>query len=161
MEERKRLPDYLAEIFIVFGVTLAVIAVMCAAVGDEAREASTMFELGKRGIPLHTVAEYFFSSVCVTILRIVFFSDVLFRRRSVAKRTVGMLASVIALIGLCAYHFGWFPVDEPECWGIFLVCFGICFAVSAAASTIKERLENKKLESGLQSLKEKKYENMD
>lgn len=161
MEERKQLCDYLAEVFIVFGATLTVIAVICAMVGDEAQGVSTMFDLGRRGIPLHTVAEYFLSSVCVTVLRMVFFSDVLFRRMSVAKRTIGMLLSVIFLIGFFAYRFGWFPVDEAECWGSFLVCFGICFVVSAAVSIAKERLENKKLESGLHNLKEKRYENMD
>lgn len=161
MEERRHLPDYLAEIFTVFGVTQAVIACMCAVVGDEAQGYSTMFALGSGGIPVHTAGEYFFASLGVTVLRVVFFSDVCFRKLSIAMRTVGMLASVIVLIGLCAYRFGWFPVDQPECWAMFLICFGVCFVVSVGASAARERLENRKLESGLRHLKEKRDESMD
>ena len=113
-----------------------------------------MFAMGSRGIPMNTVFQYLLSSVCVVLLRILFFSDIWLKKMGVAKRTVSMCVSVIVLVGMFAWLFGWFPVDEPGCWLSFLVSFGICFAVSAAASVWKERMENRQLACGLEKLKE-------
>lgn len=157
MEERKHLLDYLAQVFSIFGVTLLVISVIGVLTGEEAAEKSTMFRLGSAGIPVETVFQYLLTSVCVTALRFLFFTDILIKKLSVAKRTVGMLAAVIALIGAFSWLFGWFPVDEPEGWIAFFICFGLCFAVSAAVSVIKENVENRQLEDRLQNFM-KKYD---
>ena len=69
-----------------------------------------------------------------------------------------MVAAVIILVGVFAYAFGWFPVDDPKCWMAFLVSFGICFVLSAVLSVKKERLENQQLERALQQMKESKQE---
>ena len=123
MEEKKGLLDYLGETFVIFGITLLVIAVTCLMAGEEAKEYSSMFALGREGIPLATIFEYLLSSACVTLLRFLFFSEVLLKKMSVTKRTGGMLISVIAMVGVFAFVFGWFPVDEPKCWAAFFVCF--------------------------------------
>ena len=51
--------------------------------------------------------------------------------------------------------FGWFAVDKAEGWIAFLLCFGICFVISAAVSAYRERVENRRLEDGLENLKKK------
>lgn len=147
--------DYLAQVFTVLGMTLFMITIIGAAVGEEAKEVSTMFRLGEEGIPAGTVFQYFLTSVCITALRFFFFTDALIKKMSVAGRTAGMLASVILLIGIFSCIFGWFPVREPGGWAAFLVSFGICFVVSAAVSAFKEKAENRQLESELRSLKER------
>lgn len=158
IRENKNLLDYMAQTMIVFGVALLAITLFCFLMGDEAREYSSMFVLGSKGIPLNTVLQFLLDSVCITVIRFLFFSDHVIRRMSVAKRTVGMLASVIVLTGLFAYLFGWFPIDNPKCWVSFLISFGICFVISVAVSTLKESIDNKRLEEGLQHLKEKNLE---
>lgn len=156
MEERKHILDYLAQIILIFGITLLVITVICFLVGEDAREYSTMFALGSKGIPINTIWQYLLSSACIAGLRFLFFTDAVFKKMSITKRTIGMVISVIALIGVFAYGFGWFPVNEPKCWIIFLVCFGICFVTSAAVSIWKENTDNKQLSDGLKNLKEGK-----
>lgn len=156
MEERKHLLTYVEQVFMVLGISLLVVAVTCAIVGEEARQYSTMFALGSAGIPVNTVLEYLLSSVCITALRFVFFTDTLIKRWSVAGRTIGMLGAVIVLIGVLAYVFGWFPVDDPKCWLAFLVSFGVCFLFSAVVSVKKERSENQQLERALRQMKESK-----
>lgn len=156
MEERKHLLTYVEQVFMVLGISLLVVAVTCAIVGEEAQQYSTMFALGSVGIPVNTVLEYLMSSVCITALRFVFFTDTLIKRWSVAGRTIGMLGAVIVLIGVLAYMFGWFPVDDPKCWLAFLVSFGVCFLFSAVVSVKKERLENQQLERALRQMKESK-----
>lgn len=161
MEEKKHLLDYLGQIMMVFGITVSLITVICCLVGDDAKEYSTMFVLGSRGVPVNTILQYLLSSVCLTGFRFLFFTDAIIKKMSIAKRTIAMLGSVIALIGVFAFVFGWFPVDDPKCWLVFFICFGICFAVSAAVSTLKEAADNRQLAAGLTKLKEGKHGDVD
>jgi hypothetical protein len=154
MEEKKHLLDYLAQIIQIFGITILVITVICHFTGDEARDYSTMFVLGSKGIPINTILQFLLSSVCVTGIRFLFFSDKIFKKMAIAKRTMAMLISVIALTGIFAYLFGWFPVNQAICWISFFICFGICFIISAVVSYLKETMDNKQLEEALKRLKE-------
>ncbi|MDE5951956.1 MAG: hypothetical protein K2H12_10295 [Acetatifactor sp.] len=156
MEERKHLFMYVEHTFMILGISLLVITVICAVVGEEAQEYSTMFSLGSAGIPVNTILQYLLSSVCITALRVVFFTDALIKRWSVAGRTIGMLGAVVVLIGVLAYVFGWFPVNDPKCWMAFLISFGVCFLLSAVLSVKKERVENRQLERALRQMKESK-----
>lgn len=155
MEEKKHFLDYLEQIIVVFGVSLLMISVICIVVGDSAKGYSSMFEFGSKGISIRTIFQYLLSSVCITLLRFLFFSDVLIKKISVAKRTGSMIVSVIILIGIFAYYFQWFPVNDPKCWIAFFISFSICFGVGVAVSAWREHTENKKLESGLQNLKKR------
>lgn len=157
MEERKNILDYLEQVFVIFGVTIILISIIGIAVGDDAKDYSSMFVLGSKGIPLNTIFQYLLSSVCITALRFVFFSDTLFKKMTTVKRMIGLMVSVIMLIGLFIYVFSWFPVNEVKCWIIFLVCFVICSTVSTVVSILKDRLENEKLAEGLKHLKEDNY----
>ena len=154
MEERKNILDYLEQVFVIFGVTIILISIIGIAVGDDAKDYSSMFVLGSEGIPVGTIFQYLLSSVCITALRFVFFSDTLFKKMTTVKRIIGLMVSVIMLIGLFIYVFSWFPVNEVKCWIIFLVCFVICSTVSTVVSILKERMENEKLADGLKHLKE-------
>lgn len=154
MREKKNILDYMAQTMIGFGASMLALTCFCCLAGEEAQGYSSMFALGKEGIPLNTVLQFLLNSVCITVIRFLFFSDRVIRKVSIAKRTIGMLAVVIVLIGVFAYLFGWFPVNDPKCWGCFLICFGVCFVVSGALSILKESMDNKQLEEGLRHLKE-------
>lgn len=155
MEERKHLLDYLTQVFTIFGITILAISIICTLLGEAAAGESTMFRLGSGGIPVETVFQYLLTSICVTALRFVFFTDILIKKMSVTGRTVGMLAAVIVLVGVFSCIFGWFAVNKAEGWIAFLLCFGICFVISAAVSAYRERVENRRLEDGLENLKKK------
>jgi magnesium-transporting ATPase (P-type) len=154
MKERKHLMDYLAEMMLIFGITLLIITVICCLLGEEAKEYSTMFALGSKGVSANTILQFLLSSACITGLRFLFFSDRIFKKMSIAKRTIIMLLSVIVLIGVFAYIFDWFPVTNLKCWLSFFVCFGICFIVSVVISYLKENMDNKQLADGLNRIKE-------
>lgn len=104
MEERKHLLDYLTQVFTIFGITILAISIICTLLGEAAAGESTMFRLGSGGIPVETVFQYLLTSICVTALRFVFFTDILIKKMSVTGRTVGMLAAVIVLVGIFFVH---------------------------------------------------------
>lgn len=161
MEERKHLFEYLGQVLMIFGVSMLVISVLCAVVGEEAKGYSTIFALGSGGVPIKTIFQFLLSSVCIQLLRILFFTDILIKRMSVVKRIISMVVLVLVLIGVFAAVFGWFPVDDPKCWICCLASFAICFTISVVLSAMKERMENRKLAEGLRQLKEKPYEDVD
>ena len=112
MENKKNILDYLTHTFVIFGVTVAVLSVITAILGEDAQNVSTMFALGRDGIPLYTLLQYLLICACITLLRFLLFTDALLKRGSVTLRTILMVTSVILLTGLFAYLFGWFPVHS-------------------------------------------------
>lgn len=155
MEEKKTLFDYVGHVFITFGFSIVVLNVFCVLVGEDAQEISTLYSMGKDGLSVATMMQFLGVSVCITGLRVLFFTDGIIRRMSVTMRTVCMLLCVIGLIVVCAAVFGWFPVDMWQAWAGFFISFGLCFVGSSLITFLKERTENRQMEEALQKLKER------
>ena len=155
MEERKTVFDYMGRVLETFGFSVAILNIFCLIFGDEAEGFSTIFSLGKRGLSVATMGQFFSASVWVVAARFVFFTETVIKRMSLVLRTVLMVAAVLASTGIHILAFRWFPVDMWIPWLAFLVCFGICFAVSVVVTAFRERMENRKMEEALARLKEK------
>lgn len=153
MEERKTIFDYVGQVFIIFGFSIAVLNLFCIVVGEYAQDISGIYSMGKEGLSTATMMQFFGVSVCITGFRFLFFTDRIIRQMSITLRTVCMLLAIIALIVLCTLMFGWFPVDMWQAWMGFLVTFGVCFVGSMTITQLKEKTENRKMEEALQRLK--------
>lgn len=154
MEERKTIFDYLGNVMITFGFSIAVMSVLCLLVGEEARDVSTIYSLGNTGLSVTVMMQFLGTSVCITGFRALFFTDHVIRGLSITMRMVGMLSSVVALIALCAVLFGWFPVGMWQAWAAFFLTFALCFAGSLAVTYLKEKAENRKMEEALGRIKD-------
>ncbi len=154
MEERRTVFDYLARVFGMFGGMVALMSVFCLLFGESAKGISTMFALGKNGIAMGTLGQYFLVSVLTELLRIVFFTDILVKDKPVVFRTAGMVGSEIFIIVCFICLFGWFPVNMWQPWVMFFLCFLLCFAVSTAVTAWRERAENRRMETALRKLKQ-------
>ena len=144
MEERKTVFDYMGRVLETFGFSVAILNIFCLIFGEEAEGFSTIFSLGKRGLSVATMGQFFSASVWVVAARFVFFTETVIKRMSLVLRTVLMVAAVLASTGIHILAFRWFPVDMWIPWLAFLVCFGICFAVSVVVTAFRERMENRK-----------------
>lgn len=158
MEGRKTIFDYLGQVFITFGFSIVMLNLFCVLVGEDAREVSTIFTMGNKGLTVATMAQFFAVSVCITALQAVFFTDRFIREMSVTLRTVCMLTSVVSVILAGTFMFGWFPVNQWQSWAGFFLSFGVCFAGSLCLMTLKERTENRKMEEALRKLQEREDE---
>lgn len=154
MEERKTIFDYIGQVFFIFGFSMAVLNIFCLLFGEDAKEFSSMFSLGKEGLSITTMAQYFVVSILIVMARFLFFTDVVIKNMRVAVRTFCMLMSVIGIIVLFIICFDWFPAHMFLPWFMFFVCFGICFAGSLAVTVLREKAENKKMEEALAKLKQ-------
>lgn len=153
MEERKTVFDYLGQIFTIFGITIVILNIFCLLFGEEAKEYSTMFSLGNRGLGISTMAEYLLISVIVVALRYLFFTDALIKNMSVLARTAWMILSVLFFIAGFIFIFDWFPADMWQPWVMFFVCFGVCFGISTIVTALKEKEENRRMQEALRKLK--------
>ena len=145
MEEKRTVFDYCGHVFITFGFSILVLSIFCSIVGEEAREVSSLYSLGKEGLSVATILQFLGVSVCITAFRTIFFTDGVIKRMSVTLRTVCMLLCVITMIIVCAVVFGWFPVDMWQAWAGFAVSFGVCFVGSLILTLLKERTHSKSL----------------
>ncbi|MDE7018634.1 MAG: hypothetical protein K2P65_13895 [Lachnospiraceae bacterium] len=153
MEERKTIFDYIGQVFMIFGITIGIINIFCLLFGDEAQGYSTMFALGHTGIPTATIMQFFLAAVFTVSLRFVFFTETFIKKMSVPYRALCMVLSEVAVIFLFILTCGWFPVDEWLPWVTFFISFAICFVCSVAVTTVRERMENKRMKEALERLK--------
>ena len=137
---------------------LATLTVLC---GEEAKEVSTIFALGEKGIPITTILQFFLTSVLTATINMLFFSDGLIKRIPLWCRTVGMLLAEVVMIVFFVAVFGWFPMDMWQPWVMFALSFLVCFGVSVAFTILKEKIENQKMEAALIRMKQKGMEDGD
>lgn len=154
IEERKTFYGYLAQIFSLYGITICIFILFGLLVGDYAGEVSSLFAMGSQGLRFSTMLQLLGMSAFITLLRILFFTDILIRNMAIVKRTVGMLTGVVGIIVFFVAVFDWFPLDQPEAWISFFVSFGFCFAASTGVTMLKEKAENRRMEEALKALRE-------
>ncbi len=145
---------YLEQIVGIFGLSVIVLCIFTFFAGDTAKENSTMFALGSKGLPLQTLAQYFLLSVLINTLRFILFTDGLISRVSLTIRTFFMFFSVALLTALFAWLFGWFPVNRLGAWGAYLASFGFFCMLGSYIMAWKTDRENKEMEEALKRLKE-------
>lgn len=145
--------DYLAQILIVWGVSILSICVLGCWFGEAAQGSSTIFQLGKVGISTSTLLQFLALAVVITSLKFLFFTDVFIKNLRIMVRTVLMFVCIILSIALFAGIFAWFPVNEIRPWIMFFICFFVCAFFSVLVSLLKEKSDNKKMQEALERLK--------
>lgn len=164
MEEKKTIFSYLSQVLVIFSITVLCMTMFTHFFGESAREISALYRMGGEGIPLEIILELFLLSIIVVVLQYLFVTDLLFKKMPVLARIVCMVVSILVVMCGFILLFDWFPADMWQPWVLFLVCFAVCFFVSAGISALKTRIENKKLMEGLENVKrhwEAEYEKTD
>ena len=114
IEERKTFCGYLTQVFTLYGITISIFILFGLLTGEYAKEVSSLFALGGQGLRFSTMLQLLGMSVFITLFRVLFFTDFLFRNMAIVIRTVGMLTGVVGIIVLFVAVFDWFPMNQPE-----------------------------------------------
>lgn len=154
MEEKRTVFDYLAQVLTVFGFAMLTLNVFCLVFGNSAKEFSTMFALGDRGIPAQIVFQFLGVSVLLVGVRFLFFTDIVIKKMPIWLRTVCMLTVIVIIIAAFVIAFDWFPANMWQPWAMFLVCFILSFLGSYFVMMVREKVENDRMDEALQRLKE-------
>ena len=153
MIKKNSIFDYAVHTMVIWGISILSICLFCALFGESAKEMSTLFRLGNRGISLETLMQFLVLAIVITGLRWVFFTDTLFKKLTVLFRSIWMLTGVIVSVGVFAAIWRWFPVNQVLPWIMFIVCFLVCACISVVVSMLKERSDNRRMQDALERLK--------
>lgn len=145
--------DYLTHVMVVWSISMLSLCLFCFLFGQEAKGYSSIFALGNAGLSLVTMMQFFALAIITTGLRWIFFTHIFVKRLAIMVRSIFMFMGVIVSVGIFAAVFGWFPVDQIIPWGMFLLSFFVCAAVSVVVSVIKEKTDNRKLQEALERMK--------
>ncbi len=145
--------DYLGQVFMVFGIAMMCMVVFSVVFGDSAKGYSSMFALGKEGVSIETMVQYFLLIVVIITLKFLFFTDALIKKMSLTVRTICMFVFVIGVIAVFIAMFGWFPVTEWSAWVMFIVCFAVSAGISTFVSSLKEKADTQKMQQALERMK--------
>ncbi|WMC94372.1 hypothetical protein [Kineothrix sp. MB12-C1] len=146
---------FIAQTFIIFGITILVIMGIALTIGEEDMRFSTLFRLGNQGIAFRTLSELLLSSVCISAIERIFYKEKYFGSLSYLMRTILMLLCVTALMIVFILYFGWFPAYSWQGWLGFFLSFSICFGASTAVMVIKTKWESKIYEQRLEEYKKR------
>ncbi|MDE7425829.1 MAG: hypothetical protein K2N51_19385 [Lachnospiraceae bacterium] len=153
MIKKNILFDFLTQLMVIWGITMLSLCFFCIFFGESAKGYSSIFTLGSKGISIATFIQFFCLAVILASLRTLFFTDLLIKKLNIAGRSVCMFACIIFSIGIFAYIFEWFPVNQVKPWIMFFICFFICATISVIVSVLKEKSDNKKMHEALERLK--------
>ncbi len=153
MLKKRTIFDFFANVLIIYSISIISILTFCFVFGERAKDVSTIFQLGNKGISINTMLEFLALSIFISGMKWLFFTDIIIKKLSLTIRTVFMFGIVIIFVGIFAAIFKWFPVTMPLPWIMFFICFFICTAISIIITTLKDKSENKKMEEALERLK--------
>lgn len=145
--------DFLANIMIVWGISIIVLCVFVFLFGEKEREISSVFCMGKMGISLGTLMQFLLLASEVTALRWLFLSDKLIKQLSRLYRNLFMFGGIFIIVSVEAAIFKWFPMNQAKSWILFLLSFTICSTFSICISVATDKNENRKLQEALERLK--------
>lgn len=161
MENKKNIFDFAGMVLTTFGFSMICMMLLTMIFGEDAKGFSSMFALGKEGVPVELMAQFLALTVLITLARYIFFSDFIIKRGSTVVRTAGVFLTIIIICAGFIFAFQWFPVNMWKPWGMFFICFGISAGLSVAVMSLREEMENKKMEDGLKRLREQWEEEQD
>ena len=145
--------DYLANVMLIFGISVISLGLFCVLFGEDASELSSIFKLGNAGLAIDTLGQFLAVSFIISGVRWLFFTDRIIKNMAMTNRCIGMLICIIIVIAIFAGVFDWFPVGMVKPWVMFFICFFVCAAVSVGISVLKEKSDNRKMQDALDRLK--------
>ncbi len=159
MEENKTIFNYISQVFTIFGNIVLIFIIFSLVIGKQAREISSLFELGDQGLSIATLLQLLLLAIIISIGQITFLTDRWIKNMSLLLRMVIFFLLVMCTIILFVVLFGWFPITEVKAWIGFFLSFSICTAISVGIGRLEEQAENKKMEEALEKYKKKVSEN--
>ena len=125
MLKKRTIFDFFANVLIIYSISIISILTFCFIFGENAKDVSTIFQLGNKGLSINTMFEFFILSIFISATKWLFFTDIIIKNLSLTIRTVFMFGTVIIFVGIFAAIFNWFTVTMTLTCIMFIVCFVI------------------------------------
>lgn len=154
MEKKNWLLDFFMQVFLIFGIAITLLSILCLIFGDKMQNASTLFVMGNKGLSIETIFQLLLASFCVTLLTKLVISDFIKNNLSKTSRLT-IFISLISGVSIIFIHlFRWFPRGVVHVWLIFAICVLIASVTSIYISFKQESVQNKNMAKALDKLKD-------
>ena len=149
MEEKKTVFSYISQVFATYGIIVLIFIIFSVAVGEMAKDYSTLFALGKAGLSTPILCELLLLAGMITLAQIVFLTDRWITNMSMIIRNVLMFLSVMIVMVIMIVAFKWFPLDNMAAWLGFIISYVISIIISSLLTRLREKAENSKMQEAL------------
>lgn len=153
LEQNRGKVGFFNRFFMIFTVSILAFSVAGYLDGESGGTFTSLYRLGSAGLTYEAIAQLLFTSLMISVIVEIFFSERFFKDMMIITRTVWMLICITIGMVICIVMFDWFPVDMWQGWVGFFVSFGLCFTVSTLIMVLKTRAETKKYEKLLEHYK--------
>lgn len=154
MSNNKSIFRFTAQALTLFAVNILLLMLLAAFVGDLAKEMSSIYQLGSKGLASETMLQFLLSSVTIIALKEFFYSEKIFKKLMTLWRTVLLLLCAMLVSILFIIIFRWFSLEDLYGWAGFFICYiGTCL-LAILFMIVKTKLEGRKYKELLSSYKE-------
>ena len=158
MDKKPTIFDYLSQVFMIFGITILLLNIFCLVFGELASGFSTIFTLGSEGLSVKTMLQFLLAIAIIITFRSIFMTDLVIKKMPLLARIIVLFAASFLNIVVFVIVCGWFSVNNPLAWIMFIISFAVSCTVSTLVSILRERTENKRLAEALNKFKEEAHE---
>ena len=152
MDKRFTVFSFLSRSFMLYGIGTLLLNVLSLLFGESAQDYSTLFAV-PGAVSIATSFQYFAAIIVIHLLRLIFMTDRVIKKMPLTARIISMFACIFAVIVGFVIVFGWFPVDEPLAWVMFLISMTVSCIISTLISSYAEKQENRRLADALERVK--------
>lgn len=146
---------------ILFAMDLLMMMLLAALFGEGAKEVSTMFQFGSKGLASTTMLQFLLSACVTTLIKDFFYSERIFKHMLSLWRSIFMLLTILIFHIAFILLFGWFHYDNKLAWASFFICFGGGFVIGSTVMILKTKLESKRYDELLHFYKEQREDEED
>ncbi len=148
--------QFISWTFILFAADILMMMIIAALFGEEAKNMSTMFQFGSKGLASTTMLQFLLSACVSVLLKDFFFNENILKNMMALWRTIFMLLSILFIHIVFILLFGWFHYDNMLAWVSFFICFGGSFLICTFVMILKTKLESKRYDELLNFYKEQR-----
>ncbi|MFT4143877.1 MAG: hypothetical protein QM644_05425 [Mobilitalea sp.] len=148
--------SFLTQTLVLFAIDILLLILFAALFGEGARNVSTMYQFGSKGLATSTILQFFLSAATISLIQRIFFSEKIFKQLLVILRTTYMLICILITHIVYILLFQWFSYDDYYAWISFLTCFVGGFVLGLLFMLLKRRLENRKYDELLSNYKKQR-----
>lgn len=148
--------SFLTQTLVLYAIDILLLILFASLFGEGARNASTMYQLGSKGLATSTLLQFFLSAVTISLLQRIFFSEKIFKQLRVILRTTYMLICILLTHIAYILLFQWFYYNDYHAWISFLTCFVGGFVLGLLFMLMKTKLENHQYDELLTNYKKQR-----
>lgn len=150
MEDKKRIIfGFISRLFATYGGCVVAFLIMSCIIGDAAAGYTPLFEIGRKGLTIDTLAQLILLSVFITIAQDIFLTDMIIKDMNIIlRKIIFFILIMVVMVGMILL-FKWFPVTDVKAWIGFGVSYTVCMGISTLITRLNEINENTKMQEAL------------